>query len=443
MSGTLPQDEPFPTGRSRALMERARLLLPGGVNSPVRAYAAVDGEPVVIAAGAGAILTDVDGNEYVDYVGSFGPLILGHAHPAVVRAVQTAAGHGTSFGAPTEAETDLAARIVAAVPAIEMVRFVNSGTEATMSALRLARAATGRDLVLKFEGCYHGHADGLLAAAGSGVATFALPDSPGVPAAFAAQTLLAPYNDLDAVAARFEAHPEAIACVIVEPIAGNMGLIEPVAGFLRALRELCDHHGALLLFDEVITGFRVGRGGVQERFGVSPDLTALGKVIGGGLPVGAYGGARELMERMAPAGDVYQAGTLSGNPLAMAAGIATLDALADHAAPYQRLDELGARLEAGLVAAARATGVPLAVSRVGSALTPFFLDSTPRDYDGARAADLGAFARFHRAMLERGVLLPPSQFETWFLSLAHDEALIDRTVDAARSALAEVTAAAR
>ena len=443
MSGSLPQDEPFPTGRSRALMERARLLLPGGVNSPVRAYGAVGGEPVVIAAGAGAILTDVDGNEYVDYVGSFGPLILGHAHPDVVRAVQTAAGHGTSFGAPTEAETDLAERIVAAVPAIEMVRFVNSGTEATMSALRLARAATGRDLLLKFEGCYHGHADGLLAAAGSGVATFALPDSPGVPAAFAAQTLLAPYNDLDAVAASLEAHPQAIACVIVEPIAGNMGLIEPVTGFLRGLRELCDRHGALLLFDEVITGFRVGRGGAQERFSVSPDLTALGKVIGGGLPVGAYGGAHELMERMAPAGDVYQAGTLSGNPLAMAAGIATLDALADHAAPYQRLDELGARLEAGLVAAARATGVPLAVSRVGSALTPFFLDSTPRDYDGARAADLGAFARFHRAMLERGVLLPPSQFETWFLSLAHDEALIDRTVDAARSALAEVAAAAR
>ena len=418
-------------------MTRALSLLPGGVNSPVRAYGAVGGEPVVIASGAGATITDVDGNEYIDYVGSFGPLILGHAHPAVVEAVRAAAARGTSFGAPTEAEAELAERVVAAVPSIEMVRFVSSGTEATMSALRLARAATGRDLVLKFEGCYHGHADGLLAAAGSGVATFALPDSPGVPAAFAAQTLLAPFNDLPAVEAVFDAHPATVACVIVEPVAGNMGLIEPRPGFLEGLRGLCDRYGALLLFDEVITGFRLGRGGAQERYGVTPDLTALGKVIGGGLPVGAYGGPRALMERMAPAGDVYQAGTLSGNPLAMAAGIAALDALAAHEGAYQRLDELGARLAAGLEEAASEAGVPLSVGRIGSALTPFFLAALPHDYEGARRADLDAFARFHRAMLERGVLLPPSQFETWFVSLAHDEALIDRTIAAAGAALQE------
>ncbi len=418
-------------------MTRALSLLPGGVNSPVRAYGAVGGEPVVIASGAGAKVTDVDGNEYIDYVGSFGPLILGHAHPAVVEAVRAAAARGTSFGAPTEAEAELAERVVAAVPSIEMVRFVSSGTEATMSALRLARAATGRDLVLKFEGCYHGHADGLLAAAGSGVATFALPDSPGVPAAFAAQTLLAPFNDLPAVEAVFDAHPAAVACVIVEPVAGNMGLIEPRPGFLEGLRGLCDRYGALLLFDEVITGFRLGRGGAQERYGVTPDLTALGKVIGGGLPVGAYGGPRALMERMAPAGDVYQAGTLSGNPLAMAAGIAALDALAAHKGAYQRLDELGARLAAGLEDAASEAGVPLSVGRIGSALTPFFLAALPHDYEGARRADLDAFARFHRAMLERGVLLPPSQFETWFVSLAHDEALIDRTIAAAGAVLQE------
>jgi len=437
-----PQDAPLSTGKSRELMERARRLLPGGVNSPVRAYGAVGGQPVVIASGAGALLTDVDGNEYVDYVGSFGPLILGHAHPPVVQAVQAAAERGTSFGAPTEAETELAARVVAAMDSIEMVRFVSSGTEATMSALRLARAATERDLVLKFEGCYHGHSDGLLAAAGSGVATFALPDSPGVPAAFAAQTLLAPYNNLDLAAATFDAHPGAIACVIVEPVAGNMGLIPPASGFLEGLRELCDRHGALLLFDEVITGFRVGRGGAQERFGVRADLTALGKVIGGGLPVGAYGGPRALMERMAPQGDVYQAGTLSGNPLATAAGIATLDALDADAAAYQRLEKLGARLEDGLSDAAREAGVPLAVSRVGSVLTPFFLAAPPTDYAGARAADLDAFARFHRALLKRGVLPPPSQFESWFISLAHDEELIDRTIAAARGALSETAAEA-
>ncbi|MGE3962207.1 MAG: glutamate-1-semialdehyde 2,1-aminomutase [Dehalococcoidia bacterium] len=417
--------------RSRAAMERARRVLPGGVDSPVRAYRAVGGDPVVLARGEGARVWDVDGREYVDYVCSYGPLILGHAHPRVVAAITDAARLGTSFGAPTEPEAILGECVVDAVPSIEMVRFVSSGTEAAMSVLRLARAATGRDLILKFEGCYHGHADGLLVAAGSGAATLALPDSPGVPRAYAEQTLLARYNDLASVHARFDAHRGRIAAVIVEPVAGNMGVVPPAEGFLEGLRSLCDEDGALLVFDEVITGFRASYGGAQAVCGVTPDLTALGKIIGGGLPVGAYGGRRELMEQMAPSGPVYQAGTLSGNPLAMAAGHATLKVLHEDLTAYDRLDALAARLADGLARAARDAGVPLAVTRSASVVTPFFLDVTPTNYDEAKRADNAAFARFHAAMLARGIHLAPSQFEGWFLSAAHDDALIDRTVEAA------------
>ncbi len=426
------------TTRSQALFEQAQQHLPGGVNSPVRAFRGVGGTPVFVDRARGSRIWDVDGNEYVDYVCSWGPLIAGHAHPAVVEAIRRAAERGTSYGAPTEAEVRLAALVKEAFPSIDLVRFVNSGTEATMSALRLARGATGRELVIKFDGGYHGHADGLLVQAGSGPLTLGAPDSPGVVAAAAAKTLSLPYNDVDAVAAAFESHQGQVAAVIVEPVAGNMGVVPPVARFLEDLRDLCTRHGAVLIFDEVIAGFRVAWGGAQQRFGVTPDLTCLGKIVGGGLPVGAYGGRRDLMAQIAPLGPVYQAGTLSGNPLAMAAGLATLELLR---APgtYERLEALGARLEAGLGEAARAAGVPYTSNRVGSMLTGFFAGQPVRDYAGAKRSDTQRYARFFHAMLARGFYFAPSQFEAAFVSLAHTDEDVDRTVAAAREAFHDLS----
>jgi glutamate-1-semialdehyde 2,1-aminomutase len=422
---------------SEELFARAQALLPGGVDSPVRAFRAVGGTPRFLVRGEGARVVDADGNVYIDYLGSWGPLIHGHAHPRVLEAVVAAAAEGTSFGAPTPREVELAELVTGAVPSIEMVRFVNSGTEATMSALRLARAYTGRDTILKFDGCYHGHADGLLVKAGSGPLSLGAPDSPGVPTDMARHTLSVRYNDLAAVEAAFAAQPEAIAAVIVEPIAGNMGCVPPATGFLAGLRELTRRYGALLVFDEVITGFRVAYGGAQALYGVMPDLTCLGKVLGGGLPVGAYGGPRAIMEQMAPAGPVYQAGTLSGNPLAMAAGCAALRLLYGDEA-YARLEALAAPLAAGLAKATTEAGVPAQVARVGSLLTLFFTAQPVTDYESARTADTARYARFFHAMLERGVYLPPSQFELWFVSLAHHEADVEATLAAARAALAEV-----
>ncbi len=416
-----------------SLLARARRVLPGGVSSPVRAYWAVGGEPPFIARGKGCVVWDTEGNEYVDLVCSWGPLILGHAHPDVVAAIAAQAARGTSYGAPTSAEVELAEVIVASLPSVEMVRFVSSGTEAAMSAIRLARAATGREAILKFAGCYHGHADALLAKAGSGIATLGLPDSAGVTAGAARDTLTVAFNDLAAVEAAARRAP--LAAIIVEPYAGNMGCVPPEPGFLAGLRRVADGTGALLVFDEVITGFRLARGGAQELTGIAPDLTCLGKVIGGGLPVGAYGGPRALMERVAPLGPVYQAGTLSGNPLAMAAGLATLARL--DAAAYARLDGLGARLASGLERAAAAAEITACVQRAGSLLTLFFVGCPIRDGEGARRSDRERFAAFHRAMLARGVMLPPSQFECLFVSLAHDEATIDRVVAAAADALKE------
>jgi glutamate-1-semialdehyde 2,1-aminomutase len=423
---------------SKELLAAAERLIPGGVNSPVRAFRGVGGQPFFVARGAGARLWDVDGRSYIDFVGSWGPLILGHAPASVVQAVSDAAGRGTSYGAPTAEEVEMAEAIAAAVPSMELVRLVSSGTEAAMSAIRVARGATGRDVIVKFDGCYHGHADSLLVKAGSGGATFSIPDSRGVPARLAGLTLTVPFNDLEAVSQVFGARGGEIAAVIVEPVAGNMGVVPPAAGFLAGLRELCTRHGALLIFDEVITGFRVAYGGAQARYGVRPDLTCLGKVIGGGLPVGAYGGRRDVMANVAPLGGVYQAGTLSGNPLAVAAGLATLRVLRE-GDPYARLEAMGARVERGLRTAAEKAGIPLTVNRVGSMLTGFFTDGPVVDYASARRADTARYARYFHAMLTRGVFLAPSQFEAAFVSLAHTDADLAAGEAAAAEALASLT----
>ncbi|MEM1097983.1 MAG: glutamate-1-semialdehyde 2,1-aminomutase [Planctomycetota bacterium] len=423
---------------SNAAHAAARAVMPGGVSSPVRAYRAVGREPVTVASGQGAWVTDVDGNRYVDYVGSYGPVILGHADPRIVAAVSDALAKGATFGMPTEAETALAATIVGALPGVDVVRFVNSGTEAAMSAIRLARAATGRNKVIKCTGCYHGHTDALLVAAGSGATTLGVPSSPGVPASVVEHTVLVPYNDLDAVRKAMQDHAGDVACMAVEPVAGNMGCIPPADGYLAGLRELCDEHDVPLLFDEVMTGFRVAWGGAQNRYGVTPDLTCLGKVMGGGLPCAAYGGREDLMRQVAPDGPVYQAGTLSGNPLAMAAGQAQLDALAaDGGSAYQQLESVGAKLEAGLQIAAKQADCPVTLTRVGSMLGLFFTDAFGQrvtNYAQATACKTDRFAAFFRAMLDRGVILAPSAFEAWFVSLAHDDAAMRHTLDAAAHA---------
>jgi glutamate-1-semialdehyde 2,1-aminomutase len=422
---------------SRGAFERACRVIPGGVNSPARAFGAVGGSPLFIARGEGPYLYDIDGNKYLDYIGSWGPLILGHAHPRVVAAVEVAVRRGASFGAPTEAETALAELIIDAVPSIEMVRMVSSGTEASMSAIRLARGFTSRDMIVKFAGCYHGHVDSLLVQAGSSATTLGVPTSPGVPVGCTADTLVLPFNDVQKLADAFAARGDEIAGVIIEPIAGNMGLVTPSAEFLSELRRLTQTHGALLIFDEVMTGFRVAFGGAQALLKQRPDLTVLGKIVGGGFPVGAYGGRADVMKKIMPAGPVFQAGTLSGNPVAMAAGLATLQELRD-TSPYARLDQLAGVLTDGLKQAARNAGLPHCVNRVGSMWTLFFTDGPVTDYNSAKRSDTARFARLFWAMMDRGVYLPCSQFEAAFDSVLHGEKEIEQTVAAAREALAEV-----
>ena len=422
---------------SRKLYAEAQGLMPGGVNSPVRSFRGVGGEPVFILRGQGSHIWDADNNEYIDYVLSWGPLLLGHAHPSVVMAIREVAAKGTSFGAPMPGEVELARLIRGAFPSLEMLRLVNSGTEACMSALRVARGFTGRSKVVKFEGCYHGHSDPLLVKAGSGGATFSTPDSAGVPASFAGETLVAAYNDLASVESLFQAYPDQIAAVIVEPVAGNMGVVPPKEGFLQGLRDLTHRRGALLVFDEVITGFRVAYGGAQALYGVTPDLTCLGKVVGGGLPMGVYGGRREVMSLVAPLGPVYQAGTLSGNPVAVAAGIATLTTLQKPGA-YERLEEASAHLEAALREAAEVAERPVTINRVGSMLTLFFHRGPVHSWGQVAQADRQAYARFFHGMLEKGVYLPPSPYEALFLSLAHTERDLEFTIQAARQVLSSL-----
>ena len=419
--------------RSAQLFKDAQNYIPGGVNSPVRAFKSVGSDPLFIKKAAGARIYDVDDNEFTDYVGSWGPMILGHCHPQVAAAVKAAVDNGSSFGAPTELEIILAGMVVEAVPSVEMVRMVSSGTEATMSAIRLARGFTGRDKILKFSGCYHGHADALLVKAGSGAATFGVPDSPGVPRDFARHTLTAEYNSLESVKALIAGNKGEIACIIVEPIAGNMGTVPPRPGFLEGLRSLCTAEGIVLIFDEVMTGFRVAYGGAQELYGVTPDMTTLGKIIGGGLPVGAFGGKKEIMQLLSPAGGVYQAGTLSGNPLAMTAGIETLKLL-QRDGFYRELEEKSAYLAAGISRAAKDAGYPIYSTRVGSMFCAFFTGGEVHDWTTAAACDTGAFAKYFRAMLEEGIYLAPSQFETAFVSIAHTASDLDRTIAAAGKA---------
>jgi glutamate-1-semialdehyde 2,1-aminomutase len=427
----------FKTAKSEEIFTAAQKLMPGGVSSPVRAFKSVGGQPIVFDHVKGAYIWDVDGNQYIDYVGTWGPAICGHAHPVVIEALHEALEKGTSFGAPCALENVLAAMVIDAVPSIDIVRFVNSGTEACMSVLRLMRAFTGRDKIIKFEGCYHGHADMFLVKAGSGVATLGLPDSPGVPKSATNNTLNSPYNDLETVKKLFADNPDQIAGVILEPVVGNSGFITPDAGFLEGLREITKEHGALLIFDEVMTGFRIAYGGAQEKFGVTPDLTTLGKVIGGGLPVGAYGGRADIMSMVAPAGPMYQAGTLSGNPLAMTAGIKTLELLGKPGT-YEQLEEITKKLSEGLLNVAREAGHEVTGGSISAMFGMFFTGEPVHNYDDAKKSDMKKFARFHRGMLEKGVYLAPSQFEAGFTSLAHTQEDIDKTLAVAKEVLAAI-----